>query len=218
METYRRCVYMVLDALKIDSDDSRWEVDHIIFMLEKYRALLMKQRYSHYRVDVPIPYFQILNIDLERQGDYLISTKTLPSILNLNGIELETSLVSSELDLIFHLITIDRFKYVGYNKYLKNQIYCTIDYDGKLKIKWNDTLEGLSQIQYNTLLEHPVEIIDFTNSDTNPLDLDFPVEEAVINDIVGMCIKELASYNYLPTNNTNDAADDTPTSPTVKVK
>jgi hypothetical protein len=45
MTTYKELVYMVLDELKAKSDDFYYTEDHIIFLLEKYRAFLLKQKY-----------------------------------------------------------------------------------------------------------------------------------------------------------------------------
>lgn len=46
MATYREIVYMVLDELKINSDDKYFEEEHVMFLMDKYRAFLLKQRYS----------------------------------------------------------------------------------------------------------------------------------------------------------------------------
>ena len=45
MKTYRDIVFLITDSLSKFSDDSTWETDHIIAEINKYRALLVKQRY-----------------------------------------------------------------------------------------------------------------------------------------------------------------------------
>ena len=40
MRTYRQLIYLVLDELKLMSDDSSFTEDHIIFLLSKYRAFI----------------------------------------------------------------------------------------------------------------------------------------------------------------------------------
>jgi hypothetical protein len=42
MSKYKELVYMVLDSVKIVSDDSIINEDHVIFLLNKYRAFLIK--------------------------------------------------------------------------------------------------------------------------------------------------------------------------------
>lgn len=46
MSTYRELVYLVLDELKLASDDSTFTEDHVVFLLNRYRTFLLKQRYS----------------------------------------------------------------------------------------------------------------------------------------------------------------------------
>ena len=46
MQTFRELVYMVMDELKLYSDDSNFTEDHIIMLLVKYRAFLLKQQYQ----------------------------------------------------------------------------------------------------------------------------------------------------------------------------
>ena len=53
MNTLREMVYMVIDQLKNLSDDSYYTEEHIIYLLNKYRALLLKQRYSDVKRQVP---------------------------------------------------------------------------------------------------------------------------------------------------------------------
>ena len=44
--TWRELVYMINDELKLDSDDSSFNEEHIAFLAGKYRALILEQKYS----------------------------------------------------------------------------------------------------------------------------------------------------------------------------
>ena len=52
MSTYRELVYLVLDELKGTSDDFTYTEEHIMFLLSKSRAFLLKQKYN----DIMRPY------------------------------------------------------------------------------------------------------------------------------------------------------------------
>ena len=65
MSKYRDIVYMVLDELKIHSDDASFTEEHILFLINKYRAFILKQRYSDKRKEVPQSNYQTLCLDLE---------------------------------------------------------------------------------------------------------------------------------------------------------
>ena len=89
MNTYRECVYMVFDELNLSSDDSRWEVEHIIYLLNKYRAILTKQRYGGPKKDVPLEYYQILDLGQPKlpytssnERKVFSFEQEIPSILN----------------------------------------------------------------------------------------------------------------------------------------
>ena len=45
MSTYKELTYMVLDELKLSSDDAQFTEDHVMFLLNKYWAFILKQRY-----------------------------------------------------------------------------------------------------------------------------------------------------------------------------
>jgi hypothetical protein len=42
MSTYREMIHMVLDELKVISDDSHFQEEHVMFLLDKYRGFLLK--------------------------------------------------------------------------------------------------------------------------------------------------------------------------------
>ena len=198
--TYRDMVYMIFDELKITSDDSVWEPDHVIALLNKYRAMLIKQLYSHIRKDVPLAYYQDLNVSILDNK----STKQIPNILNLNGIELDSMPGKFNIN----LVSPERFKYVTLNKWLKNQIYITIDSTGTLYMK-NATNFPVNNLTLTAILENPLEIIQVDPSAyKDPLDCVFPIEYAIQHSIVDLIIKELGSANYLPSDNKNNSTDD----------
>lgn len=237
MNTYRECVYMIFDELKLDSDDSRIEVEHIIFLLNKYRAILAKQRYGGTKRDVPLEYYQIWdlgyldlpvnNTDVRRTFSF---NKPVPSILNLHGILLETSIsyntapieeeciidgtpvfiynqssdfVENNIDVNF--INPDRFKYLGYNKWLTSQPYATIGYDHKLYISSTaDFLNG-KRFRIQGIFENPT---DFQESTDGKLDMYFPVEQALVQPIIDLIVKELGNVLYLPKDGENNSSDD----------
>lgn len=220
METYRNCVYMVLDELKLDSDDSRIEVEHVIFLLNKYRAILAKQRYGKIKKDVPLEYYQIKemgkltlpsnNTDVRRTFFF---EEPVPSILNLHGILLETTISYSTQEddnyevnnIDINFINPDRFKYLGENKWLTSMPYATIGYDHKLYI--NSTVNFLKDKTFKIqgIFETPS---DFEKTTDGKLDMYFPVEQALLQPIIDLVVKELSNFLYLPKDDENNSADD----------
>jgi hypothetical protein len=238
MRTYRELVYSVLDELKIFSDDSVWETDHIVSLLIKYRGLLFTQKYKGKKVEIPFAYYQRLKVDFinENMNAGLVkSIKQLPNILDITNIYQYTFIHTDGMNSFnMNFINPQRFKNVGYNKWLKNQVYITIDLDNKMYAKspvYNLTgldstnieflLVDESDIQiisehtsngflyYDTILDNPIEGYRFNDDNTlDVLDFIFPCEESLIQPIIDLCIKEISVINGIPRDATNNATDD----------
>ena len=136
MSTYRQLTYLVLDELKGQSDDFTYTEDHIIFLLDKYRAFLLKQRYSDIKKQMPESNYQTLCLDLIQvpaiSGDtceggmYLRSKDKIPNLMQL-GSPRVTSTDYYQGD--FNYVSRDRMRYVGDTKFFKNMIYNSIAND-----------------------------------------------------------------------------------------
>ena len=59
MSTYGELVYFILDELKLTSDDSHFQREHVIFLLDKYRLFILKQRYSDIKKKYQNPTFKL---------------------------------------------------------------------------------------------------------------------------------------------------------------
>ena len=73
MTTYREVANMVLDILKLISDDSIFQIEHVIFLMDKFRAVVLKQRYSDVKKEIPESNFQTICVDLKKVPAYVAS-------------------------------------------------------------------------------------------------------------------------------------------------
>ena len=135
--TWREAVYMVLDELKLMSDDSNFNEDHIIFLLSKYRSFILKQTYYKTKQIMPESNYQTICVDLNllsdcATGDMLVSTTSVPTTMSIG-----TSRIYADNyyygDIAF--ISKERMRFVGNNKWLKNIIYGCIGPDKHLYLK-----------------------------------------------------------------------------------
>ena len=221
MRTYRQLVYLVLDELKLMSDDSSFTEDHIIFLLSKYRAFLLKQRYSDVRKEVPLSNYQTLCLDLEEhegvegipcEGTYMRSTKKIPETMNIGQSRVHSDdYFNGEITYVSR----DRLRYVGYNKYLKNIIYASIGPDNYLYFKsFNPQYLYLEKVKMTGIFEDPQAASELQcpnkNGDTvcDILDKTFPIEEALIPPMIELVVKELLGAEYRPKDESNDAKDE----------
>lgn len=220
MRTYRQLVYLVLDELKLMSDDSSFTEDHIIFLLNKYRAFLLKQRYSDVRKEVPSSNYQTLCLNLEEhegieglpcEGTYMRSTKKIPETMNIGQSRVHSDdYFNGEITYVSR----DRLRYVGHNKYLKNIIYASIGPDNYLYFKsFNPQYLYLEKVRMTGIFEDPQAALELQCPDESGetvcdvLDNTFPIEDALIPPMIELVVKELLGAEYRPKDDSNDAND-----------
>lgn len=227
MNTYGEVIYIILDELKLISDDASFEEDHIIHLLHNYRSALLKQRYSDVRRDIALPNFQKLEVSLNAMTNlptstygtskYLKSTIPIPSIINFNG-QLVTKLAISGFSWSgeLNIMNWKNFKYTGYSKYDTNTIYATIDQDNYLYLKcMNPDILNLTTLTLTSIFEDPKEVYDITTPSTinnvyNILDKIFPLESEIHANLRALVIKDLYPHLYNPEDNVNNADEDLP--------
>lgn len=218
--TYNEIIYFVIDTLKLISDDSHFQEEHILFLLDKYRSMLLKQRYSDIRKEIPESNYQTICVGLVEvdaikglpcEGrDYLKSIQEVPVSLSIAEPKI-TSIDFFQGN--FQYVNNDRFKYVGYNKYLANQIYATIAPDKHLYMRSNNPqLYYLKSVRITGIFENSMEVANLLCPDTGKecdiMDSNFPLEEGLIPTLIELCVKALAGTLYQPADHTNNAADD----------
>lgn len=218
MRTYRQLIYLVLDELKLMSDDSSFTEDHIIFLLSKYRAFLLKQRYSDVRKEVPLSNYQTLCLDLEEhegieglscEGTYMRSTKKIPEAMSVGQSRVHSGdYFNGEVTYISR----DRLRYVGHNKWLQNIIYATKGPDGYLYLKSsNPQLYYLEKIKFTGVFSDAEEASELECEQPEScdiLDKEFPIEDALIPPLTELVVKELSGVIYKPEDSENNSTDD----------
>jgi hypothetical protein len=223
MAKYKEIVSMVLDELKITSDDSIFTEGHIIFLAGRYRSFLLKQRYySDLKKQIPQSNYQTLCLNLEsveavdgmacEYGYYLRSTKPIPNLLPFGNTRLYAA--GSYYKGNIEFVTKDRFKYVGDNKWTQNIIYATLDPDGRIYLtSSNPQFLYLEKANLTGIFENAEEAseLECDNQDSKKcdiLDRDFPMEDALIAPLIELIIKELSPSIAAPEDKENNANDD----------
>lgn len=219
MSTYRELVYLVLDELKLTSDDALFNEEHVMFLLGKYRGLLLKQQYKDIKKEIPESNYQTLCLDLIQVpaitgepcegGTYLRSKEKIPFLMPVT-----TPRVYPEDyyqgDITY--VSRERMKYVGYNRWLPNIIYASIGPDNYLYFKsFNPQYLYLEKARLTGIFEEPEKAAELEcnrdESTCDPMDMKFPLEEALIPQVVELVVRELSRPEYLPEDKQNNADD-----------
>lgn len=219
MSTYRELVYMVLDELKGISDDFTYTEDHIIFLLNKYRAFILKQRYSDIKKFISESNYQTICLDLIQVpaisgepcegGTYLRSKNKVPYLIPI-GVPRVYPLDYYQGEITY--VSRDRMRYVGYNRYLQNIIYCSIGPDNYLYFKSNNPQYlYLEKVKFTGVFQDPSIASNLecdSENNCSILDKTFPLEEGIIPQVLELTIKDLSAVQYKPKDNDNNAHDD----------
>lgn len=216
---------MCLDQVKVSSDDSYFTEDHVIFLLSKLRSFLLKQRYStDIKKVIAESNYQTICLDLIKVpaingepctgGDYLRSKEKIPVTIRIGNPRVYP-IDFYQGDIAF--VSRDRMRYVGYNKWLKNIIYCSIGPDNYLYFKSvNPQFLYLEKVKFTAIFEDAEQVSGLTcEGDTETpcdiLDRTFPIEEALVPNLIELTVNTLkqAIYNTEdPSNNANDDLSD----------
>ena len=220
MTTYREAIYMCLDLLKGISDDFTYTEEHIAYLLDKCRALLLKQKYGNDpRKLVPYSNYQTLNISIEQSINEKMfeSSDRIPYMLQI-GIPRIISDYNYYYNYHYEFTSRERLPFVGHNKYTKKVIYFAINETNNLMTPnkeeyWNEgTYKGPKSIKLVGIFENPREVKDEVSFgehyNNNDLDRNIPIEESLIVPLIEMVVKELASSVFRPTDDQNNNRDD----------
>ena len=222
MSTYKELTYMVLDELKLYSDDALYTEEHIMFLLGKYRTFLIKQRYSDVKKQIPESNYQTICLDLIEVpaisgepcegGSYLRSKEKIPFLMKIGNPRVyPIDYYQGEITYVSR----DRMRYVGYNKYLQNIIYASLGPDNYLYFRsFNPQFLYLEKIRMTGIFEDTLAASELQCPDKNGnivcdvLDREFPIENALIPPLIQLVVEELTKAEYKPEDKENNSDDD----------
>lgn len=218
MNTYKDIIYLILDELRGDSDDFSFSEEHILYLISKYRALILKQRYSDIKKQIPSSNYQTicLNLEVDYNKDIcddvtLRSTVSIPDTMLIGNPKVYPIDYYGKVEIAF--ISKERMRYIGYNKYLKNIIYCSIGPDNRLYLaSSNPQYQLLQKVKFTAVFQDSEAASELSCDENSEicdiLDKTFPLEDALIPVVVELVIKELRGAFNNPTDNDNNASDD----------
>lgn len=221
--TGNEIIYDIREKIKIHGDDIDITDEYLFHLINVKRAFLLKQRFGKSSRNIPEEVKQIICLSMEKIEDtegicskgtmLLRSTQRIPATIEIGGrssiINVRTSSVSSRF---INVVPIERFPYVGFNKYMKQEIYAAMDADNKL---YSKTAEGpifLEKVKVTGVFANPEEayIMNCENTETCDFyDSEYPIEPYIVTDLVNMITKELAVSLQVPEDRINNA-DESP--------
>ena len=223
MATFGEIIYMCLDVMKLDHDDSYYTEEHILFLASKMRALLLERKYKNSRNQTFTPMsdenVQEICLHLEPNdmapsgcsGLWLRSIEEIPDIINVSDAKIST--VSDMLQCTVAFIPKERMPYVGYNKWLRKILYAAKSDDKHLYVTGsNPQFMYLDNMKMTAVFSDPQKAAELScdgdgNGKCNILEMKFPLEQALIPSCIELTVQELMGSRYAPQDKQNDAKD-----------
>ena len=219
----REIIYMCLDLCKEFSDDSSFTEEHVLFLLNKYRALVLKQEYERQKKESSIENKQSICLDLEAVTDdidspcsdfMLRSVQKIPNTLEFSQPQVSTINFFSNPMMVY--VTPEKLKFVNYNKFLQNIIYCALAPDGHIYMKSsNPQFQNLERIRLSAVFEDFEEVSDMScdndgndTSDCSIMDKEFPMESYLVPALINNVVKQLLGSKYISWDKYNNSKDD----------
>lgn len=218
--TYKELIYIVSDIIKLGSDDAQYTEEHIAFLLNRYRASILKQYYSKKNKAIPQQNYQTLCIDVEpyKESDsscssiHLRSKVAIPTPMTMTDLKVTTI---NSLDSTLSYVSTEQYQYVNANPWTKNIIYATKHYDNYLYLKSsNPQFINLKKVKVSGIFEDPSEAAKYAcDSSGNTVQCDwmeteFPIEDGLSSILIETVVKILQPSVYMPSDTTNNAKDD----------
>ena len=219
--TLRELVFMCMDEVKLNSDDSFYTEDHVLFLLNKYRSFVLKKELEKENKQLSSANGQTICLDLieirdedNPCGESMLRTEqTIPNLVN----DCKVSLYPVNYFEGDHIIytTMERMRYTTYNKWTKNLIYAAKGPDNYLYLKSsNPQYLYLEKLRMKAIFEDFESAAKYACDEAGEglncdiLDMKFPIENALVPIIVEMVVKELLGASYRPKDSINNSNDD----------
>ena len=229
MSKVSELVYMVVDLVKLMSDDSTINENHVLYLLKMYRAFLLKQRYekdprkhipeSNYQTEkvsfIDFNYSHLVDVCSNgtcsiidgnescscstRNEDIKVSDTEVRHIMAL-GIP-RLYLDKGPFNYTFTRVPMSRFEVVGNNKWLSNFIYWTIGPDDRIYIKsgTNKCAKNITEAYITAIFEECGEL---------DMEDNFPIEESLIPNLLELVVKDVLGASLRPKDRDSNASDD----------
>lgn len=219
--TLREVVFMCMDEIKLNSDDTFFTEDHVIFLLSKYRSLVLKKVLEQENKQLSSNNSQTICLDLIQVvdednpcGEMVLRTEQqIPNLVN-DEKALVYPIDYLEGDKIIYT-TIERIRFVTYNKWTNNLIYAAKGPDNYLYLRSsNPQYLYLEKIRMKAVFEDFEEAAEYACDESgesivcDKLDMEFPLESSLVPMVVEYVVKELLGASYRPKDTANNSNDD----------
>lgn len=218
--TLREIIYDVMEHLNAYSDDIKLSEEHIAFVVNNKRNMLLKQYMSNLRKEIPLEAIQTVCLPLELDPNcfddltVLKSTVKVPATLDNTG---RSNIIKAYGGLRgiknINIIDYSRMPFVAAEKYNDKQLFVAVDPRSYLVVYNSQDLHKLmEQMEVEGVFENPEEAYELDCEGKAEgcefYDAKYPIESALVDPLKLQIVQELLIKFQIPLDNTNNAERD----------
>ena len=222
--TLNEIIYDIREKLKLFTDDIDIVDEYLAHLVHVKRSLLLKQRYSKLSKTIPeetkqqvcLTFEEVPSIDgQDCMGTIVKSVQKIPTVIQLDSKPAILNVRSHDLrNIPFSVVSIERFPYLGYNRWTANLIYIALEADSHLYVYSGNVQHKFLEFgKISAVFENPEEASELdceeTDSSCEYFDTEYNIEPHMVHDVVNMIVKELAPSIQIPDDKLNNA-DESP--------
>jgi hypothetical protein len=222
MSTKNYYIYDIIEALRQFSDDTNVSIEHLSFLIDNNRALLLRQKYKDIGQIIPQGIRQRLHFPLELVDDnvfaslnkVLATTTALPRLIESGDYMRALYLDGGNYkDMRFIYVQPERFQYCGNNFDVANVIYVTLNQDYKLNLKaLNPSHKLVENIRIWGVFENPKDAWEVSADYDATKDFDteiyYPIDSDMWVTMKEMILKQIIGSMKIPEDKINSAENE----------
>lgn len=222
--TFRQIAYAISDFSKTISDDSIITIDHILFVMSKYRNYILNSQFANMKKQPSDSNYQQICVELSADNcvpdfcgkeNVLRSVEKVPYMM----VNLGAHTVYPPAGFMygnFQLVGNTQFKYTGNSPFLKSIVYVTIGPDDHLYLKSkNDDFMNLTKVMLSAIFEDPesaalmeCNACGEPTDDCELIDKRFPLDDSYLPLLMQLCVRDITGAAWKPSDSDNNASDD----------
>lgn len=222
MATKLEIIYDIKERLNSYSDDSNLTDRYLSHLVDEYRSVFLKNKYSTFKRKIPIINKQRVELTMspERTSRYagaiMSSAERVPDTLDSTTFDNRMVLSVGQLEVRnLNMVSPERFPHIALeDPFTRTMIYGSILDDQKLYLKSYDSniqlmtsvkLWGVFSDPYDAWLISP----EFDANLDFEEDVEYPLEYEIMADMIRTMVKDLTIKFELPVDKQNNSDDST---------
>lgn len=217
--TLNKMIYSIKEEFNQYSDDSTFSDEFLALQIGQLRSDFIYRNYNSATNFIPDSLYSKICMNLERHPDdcyedinVLRTDKPLPAYFNFSEKKIIKALSLGSLRIKYlNYVSLERIPYFTSGRYVKEQLYYSIDSEGRLLIITSEKLLFNTEVSLKIVVQNPEEAYelrcDKSDDTCDFFDTDYPIDGTTYNVVMTALRQQLFNKFRIPEDNINDGTN-----------